>query len=204
MIYPQFGKRLFDLAVAVMASFVLLPVILLTALVVRIKLGRPVVFRQSRAGRDGVIFTLYKFRTMTDLCDATGRVLPDERRLTNVGTVLRRWSLDELPQIWNVFRGEMSIVGPRPLLARYLDRYNHRQARRHEVRPGCTGWAQVNGRNDLSWEERFELDVWYVDRLSVLLDFKILVLTLISVVKRRGINAQGKVTMEEFMGSKVP
>ena len=204
MIYPQFGKRLFDLAVAVMASFVLLPVILLTALVVRIKLGRPVVFRQSRAGRDGVIFTLYKFRTMTDLCDATGRVLPDERRLTNVGTVLRRWSLDELPQIWNVIRGEMSIVGPRPLLARYLDRYNHRQARRHEVRPGCTGWAQVNGRNDLSWEERFELDVWYVDRLSVLLDFKILVLTLISVVKRRGINAQGRVTMEEFMGSKVP
>lgn len=204
MIYPRFGKRLFDLTVAVMASFVLLPVILLTALVVRIKLGRPVVFRQSRAGRDGVIFTLYKFRTMTDLCDATGRVLPDERRLTNVGTVLRRWSLDELPQIWNVIRGEMSIVGPRPLLARYLDRYNHRQARRHEVRPGCTGWAQVNGRNDLSWEERFELDVWYVDRLSVLLDFKILVLTLISVVKRRGINAQGRVTMEEFMGSKVP
>lgn len=204
MIYPRFGKRLFDLTVAVMASFVLLPVILLTAFVVRIKLGRPVVFRQSRAGRDGVIFTLYKFRTMTDLCDATGRVLPDERRLTNVGTVLRRWSLDELPQIWNVIRGEMSIVGPRPLLARYLDRYNHRQARRHEVHPGCTGWAQVNGRNDLSWEERFELDVWYVDRLSVLLDFKILVLTLISVVKRRGINAQGRVTMEEFMGSKVP
>lgn len=204
MIYPRFGKRLFDLTVAVMASLVLLPVILLTALVVRVKLGRPVVFRQSRAGRDGVIFTLYKFRTMTDLCDATGRVLPDERRLTNVGAVLRRWSLDELPQIWNVIRGEMSIVGPRPLLARYLDRYNQRQARRHEVRPGCTGWAQVNGRNDLSWEERFELDVWYVDRFSVLLDFKILVLTLISVVKRRGINAQGKVTMEEFMGSKVP
>ena len=204
MIYPRFGKRLFDLTVAVMASLVLLPVILLTALVVRVKLGRPVVFRQSRAGRDGVIFTLYKFRTMTDLCDATGRVLPDERRLTNVGAVLRRWSLDELPQIWNVIRGEMSIVGPRPLLARYLDRYNQRQARRHEVRPGCTGWAQVNGRNGLSWEERFELDVWYVDRFSVLLDFKILVLTLISVVKRRGINAQGKVTMEEFMGSKVP
>ncbi len=204
MIYPRFGKRLFDLTVAVMASLVLLPVILLTALVVRVKLGRPVVFHQSRAGRDGVIFTLYKFRTMTDLCDATGRVLPDERRLTNVGAVLRRWSLDELPQIWNVIRGEMSIVGPRPLLARYLDRYNQRQARRHEVRPGCTGWAQVNGRNDLSWEERFELDVWYVDRLSVWLDFKILVLTLISVVKRRGINAQGKVTMEEFMGSKVP
>lgn len=204
MIYPRFGKRLFDLAIAVTASVVLLPVILLTALVVKAKLGRPVVFRQSRAGRDGVIFTLYKFRTMTDLCDTTGRVLPDERRLTNAGAVLRRWSLDELPQIWNVIRGEMSIVGPRPLLARYLDRYNQHQARRHEVRPGCTGWAQVNGRNDLSWEERFELDVWYVDRLSVLLDFKILVLTLISVVKRRGINAQGKATMEEFMGSKVP
>lgn len=204
MIYPRFGKRLFDLAIAVTASVVLLPVILLTALVVKVKLGRPVVFRQSRAGRDGVIFTLYKFRTMTDLCDTTGRVLPDERRLTNAGAVLRRWSLDELPQIWNVIRGEMSIVGPRPLLARYLDRYNQHQARRHEVRPGCTGWAQVNGRNDLSWEERFELDVWYVDRLSVLLDFKILVLTLISVVKRRGINAQGKATMEEFMGSKVP
>ena len=204
MIYPRFGKRLFDLAIAITASVVLLPVILLTALVVKVKLGRPVVFRQSRAGRDGVIFTLYKFRTMTDLCDTTGRVLPDERRLTNAGAVLRRWSLDELPQIWNVIRGEMSIVGPRPLLARYLDRYNQHQARRHEVRPGCTGWAQVNGRNDLSWEERFELDVWYVDRLSVLLDFKILVLTLISVVKRRGINAQGKATMEEFMGSKVP
>ena len=164
MIYPRFGKRLFDLAIAVTASVVLLPVILLTALVVKAKLGRPVVFRQSRAGRDGVIFTLYKFRTMTDLCDTTGRVLPDERRLTNAGAVLRRWSLDELPQIWNVIRGEMSIVGPRPLLARYLDRYNQHQARRHEVRPGCTGWAQVNGRNDLSWEERFELDVWYVDR----------------------------------------
>ena len=204
MIYPRFGKRLFDLAIAVTASVVLLPVILLTALVVKVKLGRPVVFRQSRVGRDGVIFTLYKFRTMTDLCDTTGQVLPDERRLTNAGAVLRRWSLDELPQIWNVIRGEMSIVGPRPLLARYLDRYNQHQARRHEVRPGCTGWAQVNGRNDLSWEERFELDVWYVDRLSVLLDFKILVLTLISVVKRRGINAQGKATMEEFMGSKVP
>jgi len=204
MIYPRFGKRLFDLAIAVTASVVLLPVILLTALVVKVKLGRPVVFRQSRAGRDGVIFTLYKFRTMTDLCDTTGRVLPDERRLTNAGAVLRRWSLDELPQIWNVVRGEMSIVGPRPLLARYLDRYNQHQARRHEVRPGCTGWAQVNGRNDLSWEERFELDVWYVDRLSVLLDFKILVLTLSSVVKRRGINSQGKATMEEFMGSKVP
>jgi len=204
MIYPRFGKRLFDLAIAITASVVLLPVILLTALVVKVKLGRPVVFRQSRVGRDGVIFTLYKFRTMTDLCDTTGQVLPDERRLTNAGAVLRRWSLDELPQIWNVMRGEMSIVGPRPLLARYLDRYNQHQARRHEVRPGCTGWAQVNGRNDLSWEERFELDVWYIDRLSVLLDFKILVLTLISVVKRRGINAQGKATMEEFMGSKVP
>jgi lipopolysaccharide/colanic/teichoic acid biosynthesis glycosyltransferase len=162
--------------------------------------GHPILVTQPRPGKDGQIFKFYKFRTMTDERDSSGNPLPDEERLTAVGQFLRKTSLDELPQLWNVLKGEMSFVGPRPLLVAYLDRYTPEQARRHEVIPGITGWAQINGRNALSWEEKFQLDIWYIDHWNLWLDFKILALTVIKVLKREGITQINHVTMSEFLG----
>ncbi len=169
-------------------------------LLVRIKLGTPIFFRQLRPGRHSKPFTMVKFRTMTDACDASGVLLPDAERLTTFGKFLRSTSLDELPELWNVVKGEMSLVGPRPLLMQYLDRYTPEQARRHAVRPGVTGWAQVNGRNAISWEQKFALDVWYVDNLSFWLDLKILWLTVRKVLRSEGVSQAGQATMEEFRG----
>jgi lipopolysaccharide/colanic/teichoic acid biosynthesis glycosyltransferase len=195
-------KRLFDLLLSFGLLVVLaLPLLLLWGLV-RSKLGSPVLFRQIRPGLDGRPFMMVKFRTMTDERDAGGELLPDAQRLTAFGRFLRATSLDELPELWNVLSGEMSLVGPRPLLMEYLPLYSPEQARRHEVRPGITGWAQVNGRNALSWEERFKLDVWYVDHRSLWLDLRILWLTVRKVIVREGISAQGEATMPHFRGNK--
>ncbi len=177
------------------------PIMLVLALLIINQMGRPVVFRQKRPGLGGQPFDLYKFRTMTDQRDSDGRLLPDEKRLTGLGKFLRRFSLDELPQLFNVLKGELSFVGPRPLLMQYLELYSPEQARRHEVKPGITGWAQVNGRNAISWEEKFELDVWYVDNKNFLLDLKILYMTVLKVLKAEGISGDGSATMPEFMGS---
>jgi sugar transferase EpsL len=198
--YRRFGKRLLDVTLASAALLLLLPFIGLLALLVRSRLGTPVLFRQRRPGLNGRIFTIYKFRTMTDASDEQGQLLPDAERLTSFGRFLRSSSLDELPELWNVLRGEMSLVGPRPLLIPYLSRYTPQQARRHEVRPGITGWAQVNGRNALSWEEKFALDVWYVEHVSLRLDVKIVALTVQKIVQREGISQPGQATMEEFQG----
>src|SRR5690606_15913870 len=179
-----------------------LPVIMLIALAVRISLGSPILFRQQRPGKDGNTFCLVKFRTMSDKRDHEGRALHDAERLTRLGRFLRASSLDELPELWNVLRGEMSLVGPRPLLAEYLPLYSPEQARRHEVRPGITGWAQIRGRNALSWEEKFALDVWYVDNRTFWLDIKILLLTLKKVFVREGISQEGQATAEKFGGNK--
>jgi lipopolysaccharide/colanic/teichoic acid biosynthesis glycosyltransferase len=197
--YP---KRLFDFLISALTLLFLSPLLVLLAWLVRIKLGGPIFFRQQRPGLDGRPFTLYKFRTMSDQRDAEGNLLPDAERLTKFGKLLRISSLDELPELWNVLKGEMSLVGPRPLRMRYLPLYSEFQARRHEVRPGITGWAQVNGRNSLSWEERFELDIWYVDNFCFRLDLKILLLTILSVVRREHISADGHETMYPFTGSK--
>jgi sugar transferase EpsL len=197
----EWTKRTFDLLLTIPLLVFLLPVLGLVALVVRLELGSPVLFRQTRPGRYGLPFTIYKFRTMRDAYDVEGNLLPDSYRLTNWGAFLRSTSLDELPELFNVLRGDMSLVGPRPLRMRYLDRYTLEQARRHDVKPGITGWAQVNGRNALSWEERFEMDVWYVDHRSLRLDLRILWRTLIAVLRREGISAEGHVTMPEFRGN---
>lgn len=194
-------KRLFDVTVAAVLLVVLAPLLLLLAVLVALLLGRPVFFVQQRPGRHGRPFKLIKFRTMVDARDASGNLLPDAQRLTRFGRWLRATSLDELPELWNVLKGDMSLVGPRPLLIEYLPLYSPVQARRHEVRPGITGWAQVNGRNDISWEEKFALDVWYVDNQSLLLDLKILLLTMLRVVQRKGISQRGHATAEKFMGS---
>uniref|UniRef100_UPI0035B3952D sugar transferase n=1 Tax=Hylemonella sp. TaxID=2066020 RepID=UPI0035B3952D len=195
-------KRLFDLLLSFGLLLVLaLPLLLLSGLV-RCKLGSPVLFRQVRPGLHGRPFMMVKFRTMTDERGADGELLPDAQRLTSFGRFLRATSLDELPELWNVLRGEMSLVGPRPLLMEYLPLYSPEQARRHEVRPGITGWAQVNGRNALSWEERFKLDIWYVDHRSLWLDLRILWLTVRKVIVREGISAQGEATMPRFTGNK--
>jgi lipopolysaccharide/colanic/teichoic acid biosynthesis glycosyltransferase len=186
---------------AAVVLLIFLPVLGVVAMVVRWRLGTPVLFRQVRPGLNGKTFGMIKFRTMTDARDAQGNVLPDAERLTHLGKVLRKTSLDELPELFNVLRGEMSLVGPRPLLMEYLPRYTREQARRHEVRPGITGWAQVNGRNALSWEEKFKLDGWYVDNLSLWLDLKILLKTVLAVVQREGISAEGHATMEKFTGN---
>jgi lipopolysaccharide/colanic/teichoic acid biosynthesis glycosyltransferase len=191
-------KRVFDVGVSATALVVLAPVMGLIALAVWRTMGRPVLFRQVRPGLHGKPFVMYKFRTMRDLRDAEGKLLPDEARLTPFGRWLRSTSLDELPELLNVLRGEMSLVGPRPLLMEYLDRYTPEQARRHEVKPGITGWAQIHGRNNLSWDERFKLDVWYVDNWSLWLDLKILWRTLWMVLRREGISAQGHATMPRF------
>ncbi|MFN3597237.1 MAG: sugar transferase [Rubricoccaceae bacterium] len=196
-------KRLFDIVCAALGLLVLAPVLGAVALAVRVKLGSPVLFRQTRPGLSGRPFEMVKFRTMTDARDAQGRLLPDAERLTAFGRFLRSTSLDELPELWNVLRGEMSLVGPRPLLMQYLERYSPEQARRHEVRPGITGWAQVNGRNALSWEEKFALDVWYVDHQSFALDLRILWMTVRKVLAREGISAESSATMPEFTGVSV-
>lgn len=196
-------KRSVDILIALLALMMLLPVIAFVAFLVRLKLGSPVIFRQRRPGLGGRPFIIYKFRTMLDLYDEDGRKLPAEQRVTPFGRFLRRASLDELPELINVIKGEMSLVGPRPLRMRYLSRYTPEQYRRHEVKPGITGWAQVNGRNALTWEGRFDLDVWYVDNWNNWLDMKILWMTVFSVLKREGISARGSDTtvMDEFMGS---
>ncbi len=194
-------KRLFDLIMSLFLLILLSPLLLILALLVRIAHGSPVLFRQQRPGYLGKPFVCYKFRTMNDQRDENGNLLPDEQRLTPLGRFLRSTSLDELPELFNVLRGEMSLVGPRPLLMQYLDRYTPQQARRHEVLPGITGWAQVNGRNALSWEEKFRLDVWYVDHWSFWLDLKILALTAIKVLRREGISSEGYATAPEFMGN---
>lgn len=194
-------KRVFDIIASCILLVLFSPVMALTACLIYLTMGSPVLFRQQRPGLYGQPFTLVKFRTMTDARDKTGNLLPDEMRLTRLGALLRSTSLDELPQLFNVLKGEMSLVGPRPLKMEYLSLYTPRQARRHEVLPGITGWAQVNGRNSLSWEEKFELDVWYVDNQSFWLDLKILFLTVVKVLKREGISAEGHVTMPKFTGS---
>lgn len=196
-------KRFFDFLLSAMLLLMLSPVLLFVAVLVRFRLGSPVLFRQRRPGMHGKPFEILKFRTMTDARDAAGELLPDAERLTPFGEWLRRFSLDELPQLINVLKGELSFVGPRPLLMEYLPLYSPEQARRHEVRPGITGWAQVNGRNAISWEERFRLDVWYVDHRSLVLDFKILYLTVWRVLNREGINAAGEATMSKFTGTNV-
>jgi lipopolysaccharide/colanic/teichoic acid biosynthesis glycosyltransferase len=195
------AKRLVDLAIAVPAIVLLTPTLVILALAVAALLGRPVLFRQKRPGLHGRPFTILKFRTMTDTRGPDGSLLPDDDRLRPFGRWLRSTSLDELPELWNVVRGDMSIVGPRPLLMQYLPRYSLRQAKRHDVRPGLTGWAQISGRNALSWDEKFELDVWYVENWTFGLDLKILAATLQSVLRRHGISAEGSATMPEFAGS---
>ena len=196
-------KRLLDIITSTISLLLFFPVLLLIAAQVRLQLGSPILFRQIRPGRHGKAFEIMKFRTMRDAVDAHGNPLPDAQRLTEFGRFLRSTSLDELPELINVLRGEMSMVGPRPLLMEYLPLYNPEQARRHEVRPGVTGWAQINGRNALSWEEKFKLDVWYVDNQSLWLDMKIIFLTVWKVVRRDGISAEGEATMPRFTGSSV-
>lgn len=198
--YEKYIKRALDIVLSGAAMLVLSPVLLVTALLVRTKLGSPVLFHQDRPGKDGKIFRLYKFRSMTDERDAEGELLPDEIRLTKFGKLLRSTSLDELPELWNIFRGDMSIVGPRPLLVKYLPLYNEEQRHRHDVRPGLTGWAQVNGRNSITWEDKFRYDVWYVRNISFLLDVKIVFLTVKKVFCREGISSEDSATMEDFMG----
>jgi len=193
-------RRLFDIAASFTALVLLFPLILFIGWYVRRKLGSPVLFRQVRPGLNGKPFKMVKFRTMRDALDAAGNPLPDSDRITSFGGFLRSSSLDELPELWNVLKGDMSLVGPRPLLMEYLPLYSPEQYRRHEVRPGVTGWAQINGRNALSWEEKFKLDIWYVDNRSFWLDLKIIFLTVKKVVIRDGINADGEVTMPKFTG----
>jgi len=195
-------KRLFDVMLALFLLVLLSPLYLAVSFLILLKMGSPILFRQQRPGKDGKVFGIYKFRTMTNEKDLQGELLPDEQRLVGVGKFIRSTSLDELPQIFNVLKGEMSFVGPRPLLIEYLPLYNKRQSKRHDVKPGITGWAQVNGRNAISWETKFEYDVWYVEKQSFWLDVKILWLTFLKVVKRSDINSDSNVTMEKFEGSK--
>lgn len=200
--YEKFTKRALDILLSGTAMAVLSPVLLVTAVLVRTKLGSPVIFCQERPGKDEKIFRLYKFRSMTDERDESGNLLPDEVRLTKFGRLLRSTSLDELPELWNILKGDMSIVGPRPLLVKYLPLYNEAQRHRHDVRPGLTGWAQVHGRNALSWEEKFRLDVWYAENLSFAVDVKTVFLTVKKVFCREGISSETAATMEEFRGTK--
>ena len=203
-LYLRGGKRVLDVVGASVAVVVLSPVLGITAMVVRARLGRPVLFVQERGGLGGGTFRLMKFRTLADVRDDRGELLPDAERLTSTGERIRSLSLDELPGLFNVLKGDMSLVGPRPLVAVYLSRYTAQQARRHDVRPGLTGWTQVNGRNDLDWEAKFELDRWYVDHVSLPLDLRILWMTVSTVVRGRGVSASGHATTPEFMGGDVP
>jgi lipopolysaccharide/colanic/teichoic acid biosynthesis glycosyltransferase len=195
-------KRLVDIIVILLGALFIIPILIITLFLVKIKLSSPIFFLQSRVGRNGRLFNIVKFRTMTYECNEDGIISSDEVRLTEFGKFLRSTSLDELPGLWNVLRGDMSLVGPRPLLVEYLPLYSAEQARRHEVKPGVTGWAQVNGRNAINWEEKFDLDVWYVDHQSMWLDIKILWLTVKKVITRDGISAQGDITMPMFKGTK--
>jgi lipopolysaccharide/colanic/teichoic acid biosynthesis glycosyltransferase len=194
-------KWIADRLMSAIALLLLSPIFLIVAIAIYIRMGRPIVFAQPRPGKDGRLFTFYKFRTMTDERDPNGNLLPDGQRLTALGQFLRQTSLDELPQLWNVLKGDMSFVGPRPLMVEYLERYSPEQARRHEVLPGITGWSQINGRNAISWQEKFELDVWYVERWSLWLDLKIFFLTIWKVLQQEGINQSGHATIEDFMGN---
>jgi lipopolysaccharide/colanic/teichoic acid biosynthesis glycosyltransferase len=197
----KFIKSVLDRIMAAIALLILSPLILIMAIAIYVRMGKPIIFAQPRPGQNGRIFTFYKFRTMTDERDFDGNLLPDEQRLTAFGQFLRQTSLDELPQLWNVVKGDMSFVGPRPLMVEYLDRYSPEQARRHEVTPGITGWAQINGRNALTWQEKFKLDVWYVDHWNLWLDLKILFLTVWKVLQKEGISQEGHATIEDFLGN---
>ena len=199
--YKHFFKRLIDFILSLIALIILSPILLILAILVRIKLGSPIIFKQKRPGLNEKIYILYKFRTMTDAKDEQGNLLPDEIRLTKFGKLLRSTSLDELPELFNILKGDMAIVGPRPLLVRYLPLYNDHQKHRHDVRPGFTGWAQCNGRNAISWEEKFDLDVYYTKHISLFLDLKIILKTVKVVLFREGISSKTSVTMEEFRGS---
>ncbi|RAX52579.1 undecaprenyl phosphate N,N'-diacetylbacillosamine 1-phosphate transferase [Helicobacter sp. 11-8110] len=199
--YPHFIKPILDFLLALFLIILFSPIILIVALLIRLKLGSPIFFIQERPGLNGKIFKIYKFRTMSNQRDSKGQLLSDELRLKGFGKFIRKSSLDELPQLFNVLKGEMSFVGPRPLLVEYLKLYNKEQARRHEVKPGITGWAQVNGRNAISWEEKFRLDVYYVKNISFGLDLKILYLTFFKVLKRKDINSSTNITMEKFKGN---
>lgn len=199
--YKLFFKRFFDFILSLIAIIMLSPVYLIVIVLVRIKLGSPVFFTQKRPGKDEKIFKMYKFRTMTNEVDENGNLLPDDKRLTKFGKLLRSTSLDELPELFNILKGDMSIVGPRPLLVRYLPLYNEYQKHRHDARPGFTGWAQCNGRNSIDWEEKFDLDVYYVNHITFLLDVKIIFKTVKTVLCREGISSEASATMEEFRGS---
>ena len=201
MMYRRYIKRLLDIVLSFLAAVILSPIMLITAVLVGIKLGSPVLFRQERPGKDGKIFRMYKFRTMTDEKDEEGHLLSDEMRLTKFGRILRSASLDELPELFNILKGDMSIVGPRPLLVKYLPLYNEHQRHRHDVRPGFTGYAQANGRNSLTWEEKFDMDVYYVNHVSLIMDIKIILKTVRAVLLREGITSGTSATMEEFRGT---
>lgn len=201
-IYERFIKRPLDILIAAVSIVCMSPCYLVVAIMVKVKLGGPVIFKQERPGRNEKIFRMYKFRTMNDARDITGQLLPDSARLTDFGRILRSTSLDELPELINILKGDMSLVGPRPLLVSYLDRYNEFQRHRHDVRPGLTGYSQVNGRNELSWEKKFEMDVWYANNVTFMTDLKILFKTFTTVAKREGISSETSDTMEEFMGTK--
>lgn len=200
MVYKKYIKRFFDIVLSLCAIIVLSPIYIVLSLLVRIKLGSPVLFHQDRPGKDGKIFHMYKFRSMTDERDENGELMPDEVRLTSFGRKLRSTSLDELPELFCILKGDMSLVGPRPLLVQYLPLYNERQKHRHDVRPGLTGWAQVNGRNTLTWPQKFEYDVEYTEKVSFLMDVKILFMTVANVLKREGISPEGAATMDFFKG----
>ena len=200
MIY-KYIKRILDIISSLLAIIILSPLLAVTAVLVKTKLGSPVLFKQERPGKDEKIFTLMKFRTMTDERDENGELLPDEVRLTEFGKFLRSTSIDELPELLNILKGDMSVIGPRPLLVEYIPRYNEHQHRRHEVRPGLSGWAQVNGRNTVSWEDKFDMDVHYVDNYSFAMDVKILFMTVLNVFKKEGISSETSATMEVFMGT---
>ncbi len=194
-------KRFFDIVSSLIAIIILALPMMILAILIRVKLGGPVLFKQERPGKNGKIFTLIKFRTMTNQCDENGELLPDEVRLTKFGVFLRSTSLDELPELFNILKGDMSVIGPRPLLIQYLPRYNEHQAQRHLVSPGLTGWAQVNGRNAISWEQKFDYDVEYVKNMNLFFDIKIIFMTIINVIKKDGISSETSATMEEFMGT---